>query len=168
MGFADEIIEALKLMTHDESVSYIDYVAKIKNNSIAKTVKLADLRHNSDLSRVDTVDAKAIKRVQKYAEAIKLLSGEGVTVENLSFSCYGDRNIYLGGTIKNGCLNLESVVYGDDFESEKHYLFSKETTEKLFSILTLESFIEMCKSVPLLEIEKFFEENDIKYESIVI
>jgi hypothetical protein len=46
--------------------------------------------------------------------------------------------------------------------------FSKETTEKLFSILTLESFIEMCKSVTLLEIEKFFEENDIKYESVVL
>ena len=46
--------------------------------------------------------------------------------------------------------------------------FSKEATEKLFSLLTLESFIEMCKCVTLLEMEKFFEENDIKYESIVI
>ena len=43
----------------------MDYVAKIKTNSIAKAVKLADLRHNSDITRVDIVDEKAICRVKK-------------------------------------------------------------------------------------------------------
>ena len=165
MGFADKIIEALKLMTHDKSVPYMDYVAKIKNNHIAMVVKLADLRHNSDLSRVETVDAKVIKRVQKYAEAIKLLCGEDETVVNLKFSCYSDGSVYLGGMIKNGCLNLESEVSGEYYDSEKYYSFSKEATEKLFSLLTLESFIEMCKRVHLFGLEKYLEENNIKYEN---
>ena len=73
MGFPQTVIDALALMTHDKSVSYMDYVAKIKTNSIARAVKLVDLKHNSDLSRLDVVDHKAICRVQKYKKAIELL-----------------------------------------------------------------------------------------------
>lgn len=73
IGFDDEIIDALKLMTHDETVSYMEYVTAIKSNPIATAVKLADLEHNSDLSRLDVVDEKALKRKQKYAAAIDLL-----------------------------------------------------------------------------------------------
>lgn len=74
MGFEDEVIEALVLMTHDDSVPYMTYVAAIKQNPIAKAVKLADLEHNSDLSRLDIIDEKALKRKEKYATAIELLT----------------------------------------------------------------------------------------------
>ena len=72
-GFGEEIVEAIALMTHAKDVDYMDYVALIKKNPIAKAVKLADLKHNSDLSRLDTIDEKAIKRKEKYQKAIKLL-----------------------------------------------------------------------------------------------
>ena len=72
-GFSKEIIDALKLMTHDDSVSYMDYIKAIKTNNIATIVKLADLRHNSDLTRLDIVDEKAIKRAEKYKKAIEFL-----------------------------------------------------------------------------------------------
>lgn len=74
MGFSEKVLAALTLMTHDKSIPYMDYVAKIKENKIAMTVKLADLKHNSDLSRLDTVDEKALKRIEKYRQAIALLS----------------------------------------------------------------------------------------------
>ncbi|MBR4110892.1 MAG: GTP pyrophosphokinase [Clostridia bacterium] len=73
-GFPDEVVEALKLMTHDKSVPYMEYVRKIKNNPIAKAVKLADLRHNSDLTRLDHVTEKDLIRKKKYEQAIRLLS----------------------------------------------------------------------------------------------
>ena len=73
-GFSDEIISALKLLTHDESVPYMDYIEAIKKNSIATKVKLADLRHNSDLTRLSVVDEKALRRKEKYEKAIKFLS----------------------------------------------------------------------------------------------
>lgn len=73
MGFTDEIIEALKLLTHDKSIPYEEYIAKIKTNEISKAVKLADLTHNSDLSRLDTIDDKALKRAEKYKKSIKTL-----------------------------------------------------------------------------------------------
>jgi len=49
--FPQEVIDALALLTHEEDVNYFDYVRRIKNNPIAKKVKLADLAHNSDTSR---------------------------------------------------------------------------------------------------------------------
>lgn len=74
MGYPEAVLEALTLMTHDSHVPYMEYVAAIKPNPTARSVKLADLHHNSDLSRLDSVDAKAIARVEKYRKAIALLN----------------------------------------------------------------------------------------------
>ena len=74
-GFSSEIMDALRLMTHDDAVPYMDYVRKIKENPIATAVKLADLKHNSDLTRLDVVDDAALTRAEKYKKAIALLSG---------------------------------------------------------------------------------------------
>jgi (p)ppGpp synthase/HD superfamily hydrolase len=74
MGFDSEILAILRLLTHDEAVPYMEYVRKIKTNPLAVQVKLADLRHNSDLTRLDEVDEKALRRVEKYREAIKILT----------------------------------------------------------------------------------------------
>ena len=73
MGFPSEVVEALRLLTHDERVPYMDYVRKISENPIAKAVKIADLRHNSDLSRLDEIDEYAKKRTEKYKEALSIL-----------------------------------------------------------------------------------------------
>jgi (p)ppGpp synthase/HD superfamily hydrolase len=73
MGFGDTVIAALALLTHDPAVEYMDYVRAVKDNPIARAVKLADLRHNSDLTRLDTVDEKALARWEKYLQAMTLL-----------------------------------------------------------------------------------------------
>lgn len=73
LGFTTEIIDALKLLTHDDSVPYMDYVKEIAKNPVAKAVKLADLAHNSDLTRLDIIDEKALKRAEKYKQAMELL-----------------------------------------------------------------------------------------------
>lgn len=73
IGFSDKIIDAISLMTHDKNIPYMDYVAQIAKNLVAKAVKLADLRHNSDLTRLDAVTDKDLKRMEKYKKAIALL-----------------------------------------------------------------------------------------------
>ena len=73
MGFPETVLEAILLMTHNKDVPYMEYVERIKRNRIASIVKRADLMHNSDLSRLDSVDEKALKRVEKYKRAIELL-----------------------------------------------------------------------------------------------
>ena len=72
-GFTKEIIDALKLLTHDDAVPYLEYVKAIKQNPIATKVKLADLNHNSNLSRLDMVDEKAMERLEKYKKAMEIL-----------------------------------------------------------------------------------------------
>ena len=74
MGFPQEVINVLKLLTHDDSVPYMEYVKAIGVNPIAKQVKLADLKHNSDFTRLDVIDEKALVRGEKYKKAIELLS----------------------------------------------------------------------------------------------
>lgn len=73
MDFGEEVIEALALLTHDDSEPYMDYVARIKENPVARAVKLADLEHNSDMSRLSVVDDYALKRAEKYKAAIEIL-----------------------------------------------------------------------------------------------
>ena len=74
-GFGKDILEAVALMTHEDDVPYLDYVAKLKDNPIARAVKLADLAHNSDLSRIGEVDEETRERLEKYQKAIALLKG---------------------------------------------------------------------------------------------
>jgi len=74
MGFGETVLEAINLMTHEKGVPYMEYVAAIKKNPIARQVKIADLRHNSTLSRLDSVGQKDLERVAKYNKALDFLT----------------------------------------------------------------------------------------------
>ena len=77
MGIPREYTEVLSLLCHKEGVPYMDYVRALSKNKTAREVKIADLRHNSDLSRLSTVDEKALERVKKYKEALDFLLNIG-------------------------------------------------------------------------------------------
>lgn len=72
-GITPEIINHVRLLTHDKSVPYLDYIAAIKGDPVAREVKLADLRHNSDLSRLNTITDKDRERLARYQQALELL-----------------------------------------------------------------------------------------------
>ena len=79
-GFPPESMEALGLLTHPEGQPYMEYVAGLRHNSVAVKVKLADLRHNSDFTRLSAVTAGQRARLeQKYAPAFALLEGKAGT-----------------------------------------------------------------------------------------
>ena len=73
MGFSQEVLEAIALMTHNDEVPYMEYVARIKTNPIARAVKLADLKHNSDMTRLESITPYDKERAKKYKRAIRLL-----------------------------------------------------------------------------------------------
>ena len=50
--FPAEVVEAVRLLTHMPGTDYYDYVRSIKGHPVAMKVKLADLAHNTDQSRV--------------------------------------------------------------------------------------------------------------------
>lgn len=71
--FGDEVARAVALLTHDKRDSYMDYVRKIKGNEIARKVKMADLSHNMDVSRLPIITDADWGRVKKYKRAYDLL-----------------------------------------------------------------------------------------------
>lgn len=71
----DDELQALKFLTHDKTTPYLEYVECIKNNELARRVKIADLRHNSDLSRIPAaqIQDEDLSRVEKYRQALNIL-----------------------------------------------------------------------------------------------
>ena len=64
------------MLTHDRSVPYMEYIAGLKDNALAKKVKMADLLHNSDVTRLEGIDEEAGKRLKKYGAALQMLQNE--------------------------------------------------------------------------------------------
>ena len=72
-AFSASIISALRLLTHEDSEDYITYIHRVKENELARIVKLADLKHNSDESRLSHIDDKVRERLQRYSKSIEIL-----------------------------------------------------------------------------------------------
>ncbi|MBR5258974.1 MAG: HD domain-containing protein [Eggerthellaceae bacterium] len=81
--FPGEVIEALRLLTHNDATPYLDYVAVIAGNPIARAVKLADLEHNSDETRLagcaQVSEATRARLREKYAKARAVLDSTAET-----------------------------------------------------------------------------------------
>ena len=74
--FPAEVVEAVALLTHRPSDDYLQYVAAIRENPIARAVKLADIAHNSDTTRLEaTADNLAAQNRlhEKYSKALQIL-----------------------------------------------------------------------------------------------
>lgn len=76
-GFSENVIEALMYLTHDKNVDYMDYIRNILNNDIAVKVKIADINHNSDRSRLNNLTEKDTLRYEKYKKALAILENRG-------------------------------------------------------------------------------------------
>lgn len=73
-GFSQNVLAALRLLTHNDGSEYMDYVRRIKENPLAAKVKLADLGHNSNPTRNANLPPKDAARYrEKYSEAKRIL-----------------------------------------------------------------------------------------------
>jgi (p)ppGpp synthase/HD superfamily hydrolase len=72
-GFENDIVEAINILTKTKNQNYMEYIELIDKNNIARDVKIVDLKHNMDISRLDNITDKDIKRVEKYEKAYNLL-----------------------------------------------------------------------------------------------
>ena len=72
--FPKRIVDAIKTMTKPPEQDYFDYIENVSKNPLAKQVKIADLTHNSDLSRLKTITEDDLKRFEKYKKALALLT----------------------------------------------------------------------------------------------
>lgn len=72
-GFPDRIVEAVDAITKSSGISYEEYLQRVKQNPLALAVKIADMTHNMDLSRIANPTQKDYARVEKYKKLIKEL-----------------------------------------------------------------------------------------------
>jgi len=74
--FSEEVVEAVKhltkakhlrdreLETYDED--YDEFIDRAKENDIARKVKVADLEHNMDMTRLDELTESDLSRLERY------------------------------------------------------------------------------------------------------
>jgi len=75
-GISSEVIRAVDLLTKKSGVDYMEYIKEIKQNPIARAVKIGDLVHNSDTTR-GCIDPPLLEKIKtKYAAALQYLSEE--------------------------------------------------------------------------------------------
>jgi (p)ppGpp synthase/HD superfamily hydrolase len=74
-GFSDQIIEAIECLTRRKGESFEDYIHRAGANAIARKVKIADLEDNMNLCRIGEVARKDLRRVRKYHQAWRVLTG---------------------------------------------------------------------------------------------
>ncbi|HNZ50676.1 MAG TPA: GTP pyrophosphokinase [Bacilli bacterium] len=72
-GMGEKICYAIDLLTYKKDVPYLDYIKKIKDNPLARKVKIADLKHNCNLQRLD---GQTHPKYKLYQEALAYLESE--------------------------------------------------------------------------------------------
>ena len=82
-GFTEKQLEAIELISNENvdhtlpdeerEREYLEYVKKLSVNPIARTVKIADLKHNSDRTRRIEDTDRDEARYRKYSKALELL-----------------------------------------------------------------------------------------------
>lgn len=79
-----EILHAITLLTKKsqdkKGAGYVEYLRRIKADAIAREVKVADLVHNMDLSRLPRITERDTKRQDKYRQSLEFLSGACETI----------------------------------------------------------------------------------------
>jgi (p)ppGpp synthase/HD superfamily hydrolase len=74
LGFSDKVVGILHLLTHNKETPYEEYIKAISVSKEATAIKLADLEHNSMITRLKGLRKKDIDRIEKYHRAYVYLS----------------------------------------------------------------------------------------------
>ena len=74
--FDKDICEAVRLITREKGANYFKYISVLKDNKLARKVKIADLKHNMDVSRLKVITGHDVNRLKKYLCAYHILTAE--------------------------------------------------------------------------------------------
>lgn len=72
-GIPFEIVSRVQILTRGEGESYMNFIRRCGDDKITRIVKMCDLDHNMDLTRLDKLTDEDIQRIKKYHKAYKYL-----------------------------------------------------------------------------------------------
>ena len=152
MGFNDGVISALSLLTHDESVPYLQYVGEIRKNPIARAVKQADLIHNSDLSRLDHITKRDKARVLKYKMAIAILGEHRREYDGtFRFAIPLDEKRLFFLSVFYTKAGIERYSLDAEYADDVHYSFSEKDSARILKLLPNASSLPEALSEYLID-----------------
>jgi (p)ppGpp synthase/HD superfamily hydrolase len=73
-GFNTHTVDIIVMLTHKPNEPYDDYVKRVSMNRIARKIKMVDLQHNSNITRMKGLRDKDFKRLEKYHRAYAYLN----------------------------------------------------------------------------------------------
>ena len=76
-GYSPQVLEALELVTRRADETYQEFIERLSPNSMARRVKMCDLRDNMDLSRIAQVTERDLERIERYNKAMRFLEALG-------------------------------------------------------------------------------------------
>ena len=74
LGFPDKIVQSVRVLTRAKGTPYSEYIAAVKRDDNARKVKISDLRHNMDISRIPEPTEADYRRLEKYKKALDYLT----------------------------------------------------------------------------------------------
>ena len=74
LGFPDEIVQSVRVLTRAKGIPYNEYIEQVKQDDNARKVKISDLRHNMDISRIPEPTDADYRRLEKYQKALDYLT----------------------------------------------------------------------------------------------
>ncbi len=72
-GFSPAVIEAVEALTRKKDEPYLEYIRRVKQNPLARVVKLADIRENLNANRLAELSENDCRRLERYLRARKIL-----------------------------------------------------------------------------------------------
>ena len=75
-GFSEEVLEAIECLTHKDGESYDDFIERVRTNSVASRVKIADLEDNMNIRRISKLTSGDLQRLEKYHKVWCVLTNE--------------------------------------------------------------------------------------------
>ena len=75
-GFPKDIVDAVLAITQMEGEEVEDYLYRLKQNHLARTVKVAELMHETDMSRINEITQADIERIRRHRAALQSFSAE--------------------------------------------------------------------------------------------
>ena len=75
-GFSETVLEALDAVTHRkaEGEEYFAYIARAIANPIGRSVKVADIKDNMDLTRISDLTQEDHERLKKYQKVVRIIA----------------------------------------------------------------------------------------------
>lgn len=76
-GFSEQVLDAITLLTRKKRASYQKYIEAIAENALATKVKMADLSHNMDITRIPGATIKDFQQRTQYEKYQQYLIEHG-------------------------------------------------------------------------------------------